>query len=250
MPTPFTAAARIDGNTDQIGLGSAADIDNLTAFTLIALLRADGAVNASAFVNKGAGSSTGWRVAIQQSGRVDCGWTRATTNAQSLHAGGMAMDNSWRWLVVRGDQSNGTNVFSVRAGAYGGALSNITASGVSVGSGAWSDDSAANATLGYTGTQSPNRNLEVAFVGLWAGALSDGTIDAYCADMADDGITDSIDAIHWTPAMTGSATSAKGVFTGSYSGIVLVDGPDPAVPSGPTPAAIAYYRRQLGGLTD
>lgn len=234
MPTSYTHAVNFDAINESINAGSASALDNMTAFTVGMLYRATGAGSLGRLISK-RNASAGWSLnASNTSGRLDVSWDRATTDGFALFGGAVILTNDWSWLFVTFDQSNGTNLFSCRLGAYGGALSSITGAGVTVGSGAFTDDATADVRIGAdTLVSNSVRPMDVAFVGLWPSVLSTATIDSYAADMSGNGgLTAATDYFKFDGTMTSSATSGKGIFTGTYTGITLGDGPDPA-PTGP-----------------
>lgn len=227
MPTTFPKALELNSSLDSVDLGSASGLDNLSTWTAGFLLRFDGATGGLVLSKRTPGAGGGWWIIVQPTGRVDCYYSRAVDEASGLFNSAIPTDNSWTWVWVRCDRGSGSQVFTVRSGPYGGALSNISVSGNNVGSGAFADDSAEVMTLGFDSSSGTGRTAAYACLAFFNSVLSDGTIDSYSADFEAAGAAASLDFIKWDASMDDEATSGNGVFTGTYvSTPVLIDGPD------------------------
>ena len=229
MPTTYTHAVQITaaGAGGNVNLGSNAAFDNMTAFTVGLLVYSDSAVlTAGRLLSK---MASGWSVQAASSTIVDNTWTRTTANNVIRYASSLNNTAKWNWLFVTFDQSNSTTPFTVRSGLYGGTLATRSGAVQTAGSGTFTDDSASSMRL-FNADIAGARFVPIAFVGVWPSVLSTGTIDSYASDMdGNGGLTAATDYIKFDASMATSATSGKGLMTGTYTNISLVNGPDVSV---------------------
>ncbi len=146
-------ARTFDGTNDQIAFGSGAEIDALSAFTAVALVRITAAVTSERQILTkmrspdyqgkmyiaalgGSGSDNKILAVVSRGPGSD---------AVSISAADVLVVNQWQVIVTTFD---GTNAIKIYACALGGALAEVSYSSQTAGSGSIVDDSSATLRVG------------------------------------------------------------------------------------------------------
>ena len=146
-------ARTFDGTNDQIAFGSGAEIDALSAFTAVALVRITAAVTSERQILTkmrspdyqgkmyiaalgGSGSDNKILAVVSRGPGSD---------AVSISAADVLVVNQWQVIVTTFD---GTNAIKIYACALGGALAEVSYSSQTAGSGSLVDDSSATLRVG------------------------------------------------------------------------------------------------------
>lgn len=231
MPTSFTHAMEFDAGSDGVDLGSPAALDDLSEFTLGLLVWWDHTSGIRLISKSNSDGTQGWTSQLT-TGSGSVFWSRQRdTIPQGRGFNAAIPASAWRWVFIR--MANDA-LFTGRIGVYGSALSAPGYNSSAVGSGTYTSDASLNWRLGQQNGSNASRVARIAFVGVWSGLLTDGTIDNYAADMdGNGGLTAALEYLKPVASDTASITGGKSLLAGSYSGVTLVDGPDPASSGSP-----------------
>lgn len=224
LVTPWVPAMKFGvGTSHRVSFGSASDIDDLTAMTVVALVKSYTSITSRALVSKGS-TTAGWSLRVA-TGVVSYVRVNGTTNLSYPAASATLPTTTpfWTWVAASYDPGRSAGdlvrLYSARHPTTPAPIAlTVDSLGTTAdGSGAYTSDASSNLTIGAYGSAIGSPGVAMALAAVFSSALTKAEIEEFIANplryayqtklLVIPGLYGSAVVPDWSPAARASTVS-------------------------------------------